>query len=76
MIISALAIAAAANPLVETAAWPPSPNADTPTAQIRQAGSIAKYVCTLAALRMENEGLLSLDAPVARLLPGYTGPQR
>lgn len=39
-----------------------------------QAGSIGKYVCTLAALRMENEGLITLDATIADLLPDYTGP--
>ena len=39
-----------------------------------QAGSIGKYVCTLAALRMENEGLIALDATVAELLPDFTGP--
>ena len=39
-----------------------------------QAGSIGKYVCTLAALRMENEGLIALDATVADLLPDFTGP--
>lgn len=39
-----------------------------------QAGSIGKYVCTLTALRMENEGLLSLDATIAELLPDFEGP--
>jgi CubicO group peptidase (beta-lactamase class C family) len=43
-------------------------------APVRQAGSIAKYACTLAALRMENEGLLSLDAPVHDMIDGYAGP--
>ncbi|MHA7901470.1 MAG: serine hydrolase domain-containing protein [Henriciella sp.] len=42
--------------------------------QPHQAGSIGKYVCTLAALRMENEGLLSLDATIAELLPDFQGP--
>ncbi|MHA7901554.1 MAG: serine hydrolase domain-containing protein [Henriciella sp.] len=42
--------------------------------QPHQAGSIGKYVCTLAALRMENEGLLSLDATITELLPGFEGP--
>lgn len=39
-----------------------------------QAGSIGKYACTLAALRLENEGLLSLDATIAELLPEFEGP--
>lgn len=38
-----------------------------------QAGSIGKYVCTLAALRLENEGLLSLDSTIAELLPEFEG---
>ncbi|WOR15620.1 serine hydrolase domain-containing protein [Hyphomonas sp. FCG-A18] len=42
--------------------------------KVHQAGSIAKYVCTLAALRLENEGRLSLDASIAELLPEYNGP--
>lgn len=46
----------------------------TAGAPVRQAGSIAKYACTLAALRFENEGLVSLDAPVHDLLDGYAGP--
>jgi CubicO group peptidase (beta-lactamase class C family) len=40
-----------------------------------QAGSIGKYVCTLAALRMQNAGLIKLDAPVSELLPEFRGPQ-
>jgi CubicO group peptidase (beta-lactamase class C family) len=46
----------------------------TAGAPLRQAGSIAKYACTLAALRLENAGSLSLDAPVHELIEGYEGP--
>lgn len=59
----------------DIARLPAAEGADAARAPIRQAGSIGKYACTLAALRMENEGLLSLDASVATLLPGYAGPQ-
>lgn len=38
-----------------------------------QAGSIAKLACTFAALDMAEEGLISLDASIAELLPGFTG---
>lgn len=41
--------------------------------EAHQAGSIGKYVCTLAALRLENMGRLSLDATVADLLPEFEG---
>ena len=34
-----------------------------------QAGSISKYACTLAALRLVDRGALDLDTPVARYLP-------
>jgi len=38
-----------------------------------QIGSISKYVCTLAILSMENDGLLSLDDTIGVVLPGYQG---
>ena len=62
------------DPRVEFATLPQGPD-EAPAPLIRQAGSIAKYVCTLAAVRMENAGLLSLDAPVMDLLPSYSGPR-
>lgn len=60
------------DPAVEIATLPHAPNASE-TALLRQSGSIAKYVCTLAAVRLENAGLLSLDSPVSELLPSYRG---
>ncbi|NRA30342.1 MAG: serine hydrolase, partial [Parvularculaceae bacterium] len=39
-----------------------------------QSGSIAKYACTLAAIRLQSAGRLSLDAPVRTLLPGFDNP--
>lgn len=39
-----------------------------------QSGSIAKYMCTLAAVRLENEGRLSLDDPLSTLLPDFDNP--
>jgi len=70
-----LLMAAQAGPTLDTASWPlEHGEADSPVL-IRQAGSIAKYVCTLTALRLENEGLLDLDASVADVLPDYAGPQ-
>ena len=38
-----------------------------------QSGSIAKYVCTLTALRLQRRGRLTLDQTIAELLPEYTG---
>lgn len=39
-----------------------------------QVGSISKFVCSLAAMDMEKDGLLSLDDSVKALLPDYAGP--
>lgn len=39
-----------------------------------QAGSLAKYTCTLIALRLADEGRLSLDSSLSDLLPDYAGP--
>lgn len=39
-----------------------------------QAGSLAKYACTLTVLKLAEEGQLSLDSPISDLLPGYSGP--
>ena len=39
-----------------------------------QAGSISKYACTLIALRLVDEGKLSLDSDLSELLPQYSGP--
>lgn len=39
-----------------------------------QVGSISKFVCSLAAMDMEKDGLLSLDDSVKALLPAYIGP--
>lgn len=60
------------DPAVEVATLPGGADAGD-TALLRQSGSIAKYVCTLAAVRLENAGLLSLDSPVSELLPSYRG---
>lgn len=60
------------DPAVEVATLPRAADAGD-TALLRQSGSIAKYVCTLAAVRLENAGLLSLDSPVSELLPSYRG---
>lgn len=38
-----------------------------------QVGSIGKVACTLAALRLEKRGKLSLDSTIGNLLPGYEG---
>ena len=71
---SLIMLALASDPQLDVAHLPAGPADSGEAALIRQAGSIAKYVCTLTALRMENQGLLSLDAPVSALLPGYAGP--
>lgn len=36
-----------------------------------QSGSIGKFACTLAALRMVDRGKLDLDRPVSQILPEY-----
>src|SRR6056297_1282129 len=41
-----------------------------------QIGSISKYICTLAILSMESDGLFSLDEPIEAVLPGYQGMSR
>jgi CubicO group peptidase (beta-lactamase class C family) len=38
-----------------------------------EVGSIAKYACTLVALDMARDGLLSLSDPLSKLLPDYRG---
>ncbi|WP_265564416.1 serine hydrolase domain-containing protein [Sphingomicrobium arenosum] len=52
-----------------TAQAPPPLTADSQF----QAGSIAKWTCSLAAMRLAEAGMLSLDDTVATLLPGYGG---
>ncbi|QYJ07905.1 serine hydrolase domain-containing protein [Qipengyuania flava] len=39
-----------------------------------QAGSLAKYACTLTVLKLAEEGHLSLDDRIGDLLPDYSGP--
>lgn len=74
MVLSAtLAVLSVSTPGVEVASLAGGQIQGNQGALIRQAGSIAKYVCAMTALKMENEGLLSLDAPVHVLLPGYEG---
>ncbi len=38
-----------------------------------RAGSIGKFACTLAALRLSDRGLLDIDRPIAAVLPDYKG---
>lgn len=47
----------------------------TPATQY-YAGSIAKWACSVTALRLEKQGVLSLDESVAELLPSYRGAGR
>ncbi|MXO65872.1 serine hydrolase domain-containing protein [Altericroceibacterium endophyticum] len=41
---------------------------------IYQAGSISKFACSLAALRLAEAGRLDLDAPLSVTLPEYENP--
>ncbi|TRD10793.1 beta-lactamase family protein [Erythrobacter insulae] len=36
-------------------------------------GSIGKFACTLAALRLSDQGLLDIDQPIADILPDFDG---
>ena len=46
------------------------PKQSTPeTRTLYEAGSIAKFACTIAILRLADEGELSLDDPVGALVP-------
>lgn len=38
-----------------------------------QAGSIAKYACTIALFRLQERGKLRLDRPVGQILPRFDG---
>ena len=46
---------------------------DAPDGTIYEAGSIAKFACTLAVLRLADRGVMKLDDPVGRFLPSVEG---
>jgi len=45
----------------------------TPASQF-ETGSIGKWACTIAVLRMVDDGKLSLDDRISQLLPAFSGP--
>ncbi len=46
---------------------------DAQTGALYEAGSIGKFACTLAVLRLVDRGVLTLDAPLNELLPDAPG---